>query len=135
EYPYEDGTDPPSDAEYSSDGDSEFGPATRRFHTPALPPYIDNRPTIKTYFKIYSPSKGGRMLSVYESAPDQFNFSQSWGWKSSSLCLDEGLLGGGGGGAGGDGGEGTGEAKEASGTDAQGRREGKLRFMVVIGNV
>lgn len=57
--------------------------------TPALPPYVDGRPTIKTYFKIYSPSKGGRMLSIYESAPDRFNFSQSWGWKSSTLMLDE----------------------------------------------
>ena len=39
---------------------------------PTLPAYVDGRPTIKTYFKIYSPSKGGRMLSVYESAPDLF---------------------------------------------------------------
>ncbi len=29
------------------------------------------------------------MLSIYESAPDRFNFSQSWGWKSSTLMLDE----------------------------------------------
>ncbi|KAH0562746.1 hypothetical protein GP486_002595 [Trichoglossum hirsutum] len=43
-----------------------------------MPPYTDGRPNIQTYFKIYSPSKGGRMLSVYESAPDGFNFSQSW---------------------------------------------------------
>lgn len=57
--------------------------------TSTLPPYIDARPTIKTYFKIYSPSRGGRVLSVYESAPDNFNFSQSWGWKSSSLMLEE----------------------------------------------
>lgn len=59
---------------------------------PTMPPYIDSRPTIRTYFKIFSPSRGGRMLSVYESAPDKFNFSQSWGWKSSTLMLDEGLL-------------------------------------------
>ncbi|KAK8152885.1 hypothetical protein BKA80DRAFT_39334 [Phyllosticta citrichinensis] len=58
-------------------------------HNSALPQYIDARPTIKTYFKIYSPSKGGRLLSVYESAPDKFNFSQSWGWKSSTLMLDD----------------------------------------------
>ncbi|KAI6886859.1 hypothetical protein KC360_g1888 [Hortaea werneckii] len=64
---------------------------------PALPPYIDVRPTIKTYFKIFSPSRAGRMLSLYESAPDKFNFSQSWGWKSSTLMLDEGILGDGGG--------------------------------------
>jgi hypothetical protein len=43
-----------------------------------IPAYTDGRPNIQTYFKIYSPSKGGRMLSVYESAPDGFNFSQSW---------------------------------------------------------
>lgn len=107
---------------------------------PAIPPYTDARPTIKTYFKIYSPSRGGRMLSIYESAPDRFNFSQSWGWKSSQMVLDDGLDGvkmsssavganlgaappatvaGAGGGA----------SSSSSGKD------GKLRYMVVIGNI
>ncbi|KAF2870052.1 hypothetical protein BDV95DRAFT_574958 [Massariosphaeria phaeospora] len=93
-------------------------PAGRKSYT--LPPYVDGRPTIRTYFKIYSPSKGGRMLSIYESAPDRFNFSQSWGWKSSTLMLDEVALNGGG-----DEGEGLPEKKG----------DGKLRFMVVIGNL
>ena len=83
---------------------------------PTLPAYVDGRPTIKTYFKIYSPSKGGRMLSVYESAPDLFNFSQSWGWKSSTMVLDDALCG-----------------YEGSGEGARGSRDGRLRFMVVIG--
>jgi len=103
---------------------------------PTLTPYVDARPTIRTYFKIYSPSRGGRMLSVYESAPDRFNFSQSWGWKSSTLMLDEGLFSSPGeeGGmedvAGGiDGVDGGGvPGKSSSG-------EGKLRFMVVVGNI
>lgn len=86
-----------------------------------LPSYVDARPTIKTYFKIYSPSKGGRMLSIYESAPDRFNFSQSWGWKSSTLMLDEGAL------IGGD--EGSVEGLPNK------KGDGKLRFMVVIGNL
>ena len=83
---------------------------------PTLPTYVDGRPTIKTYFKIYSPSKGGRMLSVYESAPDLFNFSQSWGWKSSTMVLDDGIYGF-------DGGPET----------VMKGRDGRLRFMVVIG--
>lgn len=89
-----------------------------------LPPYVDARPTIKTYFKIYSPSKGGRMLSIYESAPDRFNFSQSWGWKSSTLMLDEVAL--------------TGGSDETTSVEEQllGKKgDGKLRFMVVIGNL
>lgn len=86
---------------------------------PTLPPYVDGRPTIKTYFKIYSPSKGGRMLSIYESAPDRFNFSQSWGWKSSTLMLDEINLGNG----------------EGDGGVVGKKGDGKLRFMVVIGNL
>lgn len=53
------------------------------------------------------------MLSVYESAPDRFNFSQSWGWKSSTMIMDDGMLGY----------EGSGEPK----------KPGNLRFMVVIG--
>jgi hypothetical protein len=91
-----------------------------RTPTPTIPPYVDARPTIKTYFKIYSPSKGGRMLSIYESAPDRFNFSQSWGWKSSTLMLDEITLTGG-----------SDEGVERKNL----RGEGKLRFMVVIGNL
>ncbi|RAR13605.1 hypothetical protein DDE83_003062 [Stemphylium lycopersici] len=93
--------------------------------TPALPPYVDGRPTIKTYFKIYSPSKGGRMLSIYESAPDRFNFSQSWGWKSSTLMLDEITI------------SGDGDDTLAGGANpaASKKTDGKLRFMVVIGNL
>lgn len=116
--------------------------------SPTLPPYVDPRPTIKTYFKIYSPSKGGRLLSVYESAPDKFDFSQSWGWRSSTLMLDEVFLhqepeitvtdqaeeavasaaGGGG--------------SDAADSDLKAlrekerkKRDGILRFMVVIGNL
>jgi hypothetical protein len=87
---------------------------------PALPPYVDGRPTIKTYFKIYSPSKGGRMLSIYESAPDRFNFSQSWGWKSSTLMLDEITISG---------------EDDTLATAPSKKTDGKLRFMVVIGNL
>ena len=60
------------------------------------------------------------MLSVYESAPDLFNFSQSWGWKSSTMVLDDGLCGY-------EGAEGPGVGGRSGG------REGRLRFMVVIG--
>ncbi|KAF2453755.1 hypothetical protein BDY21DRAFT_354974 [Lineolata rhizophorae] len=127
---------------------------------PTLPPYVDSRPTIRTYFKIYSPSKGGRLLSLYESAPDRFNFSQSWGWRSSTLMLDEGLFGGDDAlvGAGpavsstASGQEGNGPGMQSSvvgngdgvshvGNDegkpihVKKKVDGKLRFMVVIGNL
>lgn len=45
---------------------------------PAIPPYIDSRPMIQTYFKIFSPSRKGKVLSMFSSGPDSFNFSQSW---------------------------------------------------------
>lgn len=80
---------------------------------PALPPYTDGRPTIKTYFKIYTPAKDGRVLTVYESKPDRFNFSQSWGWKSGSLDLESDV--------------GSEEARDV--------RDRRLRFMVVLGTV
>ena len=98
----------------SEDDNEDITDTNKKLKCPALPPYVDGRPTIKTYFKIYSPSKGGRMLSVYESAPDNFNFSQSWGWKSSTMILDDGLLG------------------YEEGTRS---KDGRLRFMVVIGNL
>ena len=112
---------------------------SQRVGTPALPPYVDIRPTIKTYFKIYGPSKGGRMLSVYESAPDNFNFSQSWGWKSSTLMVDDEdeddcneHVGRGGDSNGHMAGS---EAKDEAKKDWKRARDGKLRFMVVLGVV
>lgn len=87
-----------------------------------MPPYIDSRSTIKTYFKIYSPSKAGRLLSVYESAPDSFNFGKSWGWRSSQLLLDDGI------------GLDAASSGKPSTVNLSGK-EGKLRYMVVIGNV
>lgn len=125
----------PSDVSDDSDDDDDVSissypnpslSAQRKAHVPVstLPTYIDARPTIRTYFKIYSPSKGGRMLSIYESAPDRFNFSQSWGWKSSTLMLDEVAL--------------TSSTTDASTLEEvlpARKSEGKLRFMVVIGNL
>lgn len=88
--------------------------------TTTMPPYTDRRSTIKTYFKIYSPSKGGRLLSVYESAPDSFNFGKSWGWKTSQLVLDDGM--------------GYDTMSKPPTLNLNGK-EGRLRYMVVIGNV
>lgn len=64
------------------------------------------------------------MLSVYESAPDLFNFSQSWGWKSSTMVLDDGVCG-----FGSEEGAESGAGRRAAGEGSRGR----LRFMVVIG--
>lgn len=121
----------PSDDDEESDAAAYINPslASRiqrktRAVVPALPPYVDGRPTIKTYFKIYSPSKGGRMLSIYESAPDRFNFSQSWGWKSSTLMLDEITINNGGD-----------DTLAGANPAASKKTDGKLRFMVVIGNL
>jgi hypothetical protein len=94
--------------------DDDLAKMSKKMNVSTLPPYVDGRPTIKTYFKIFAPSKAGRMLSVYESAPDRFNFSQSWGWKSSTMVLDEGVLGY----------DGIHKTKD-----------GRLRFMVVIGMI
>ncbi|OCK79984.1 hypothetical protein K432DRAFT_382601 [Lepidopterella palustris CBS 459.81] len=130
-----DTSDSDPDTAYPNPTLSLLAPRKSRAATATLPPYVDARPTIKTYFKIYSPSKGGRLLSVYESAPDRFNFSQSWGWKSSTLMLDEVCLNGReDGGAGGAGAE---QADGTAGRAGQHRRagDGKLRFMVVIGNL
>ena len=98
----------------SDDEDAEMLRLNRRYNGSAMPPYMDSRPTIKTYFKIYSPSKAGRLLSIYESAPDKFDVSKSWGWKSSQMQLDDGI-----GGA----------------DNVKFGKDGKLRYMVVIGNI
>jgi hypothetical protein len=117
--------DEPASA-YPNPSLSRLAPWKNRAAAPTLPSYVDRRPTIKTYFKIYSPSKGGRVLSIYESAPDRFNFSQSWGWKSSTLMLDDGFLGP----------EGGPEDEEGRNDKGKKRKaDGRLRFMVVIGNL
>ncbi|KIW24431.1 uncharacterized protein PV07_10145 [Cladophialophora immunda] len=98
----------------SDEEDAELLRANRKYNVSAMPPYMDGRPTIRTYFKIYSPSKGGRLLSIYESAPDKFDVSKSWGWKSSQMQLDDGI----------------------GGCDTtKSSKDGKLRYMVVIGNI
>jgi BTB/POZ domain len=49
-------------------------------------PFLDNRTEVGAYFEIYTPSRRGKTsLTCFSSAPDKFGFSQSWGWKSSSL--------------------------------------------------
>lgn len=82
-----------NDADESASADEsayEGGfPAVLPHSKGTLGTYIDARPVIKAYFKIFSPSRDGRMLSVYESAPDEFSFGQSWGWRSSSFFTDE----------------------------------------------
>lgn len=115
--PLSDTDDPYASFDYSfglSNRTPGINPARK---SPVVPPYADARPTIRTYFKIFSPSKGGRMIATYESAPDRFNFSQSWGWKSSTMILDDGFLPY----------DENVERREAKGS-------GRLRFMVVIGN-
>ena len=97
-----------SDAE-----DEELLRANRRYNVPAMPPYLDSRPVIKTYFKIYSPDKNGRLLSIYESAPEKFVVSKSWGWKSSQSAFDDG----------------------GSGYEMGRPKDGKLRYMVTLGCV
>lgn len=98
----------------SDEEDEELLRTNRRNNVPTMPPYLDTRPVIKTYFKIYSPDKAGRLLSIYESAPEKFVVSKSWGWKSSQMVLDE-----------------SGISYDLS----RGAKESKLRYMVVIGNV
>ncbi|EHY58211.1 hypothetical protein HRR83_004929 [Exophiala dermatitidis] len=103
----------------SDEEDDELLRNRPRYNVSAIPPYMDSRPTIKTYFKIYSPSRAGRLLSIYESAPDQFDLSKSWGWKSPQMQLDDGL----------------GDRDISSGKATSSSKEGRLRYMVVIGNI
>lgn len=89
---------PQRDRRHRSHTDDQSKSDDKKQPEPTLPPYVDARPTVKAYFKIYNPSANGRVMNMYQSVPDDFNFSQSWGWKSSSLlttCDEEELgLGG-----------------------------------------
>ena len=130
---------------YTSGSDSEsddlqaeqLAAALKNVRVSTLPPYMDSRPVIKAYFKIYCPSRGGRMLSVYESPPDVFDFSHAVGWKSSILMLNESLLG--------EDAEGVSPREDAdenanggrpnSSKSMNGRGDGRCRLMVVLGEI
>ena len=103
----------PSSRRLENDAADDPDLSLKRYKVPAMAPYVDSRPKIKTYFKIYTPSKGGRVLSVNESAPDLFDLARSFGWKSS---LDDWISGG--------------------GSDDGGRaKDQRLRLMVIIGKL
>ncbi|KAI7888429.1 uncharacterized protein EV154DRAFT_517895 [Mucor mucedo] len=52
--------------------------------------YPDKRQVVKTWFKIYCPSRGPKhALTLFQSSPDNFSVTQSWGWRSTALCTDE----------------------------------------------
>lgn len=73
--------------------------------------YEDDRVKTSVYYIIYTPSrKVTSSLTCFISTPDLFNKSQSWGWKSSSMC-----------------------AFNEDGTLAEGQDK-LLKFMVVLGN-
>ncbi|PWN29118.1 hypothetical protein BDZ90DRAFT_231117 [Jaminaea rosea] len=62
-------------------------------------PYRDPRKMVRVYFSIHCHSPLGNSLTRFDSGPDRFSESQSWGWKSSSLMgiweLEGGRLAGG----------------------------------------
>lgn len=50
--------------------------------------YDDTRTMISVYFVISTPSRRSKAtITSFVSAPDTFNKSQSWGWKSNSMCV------------------------------------------------
>lgn len=63
-------------------------PATAPPIAPAQP-YRDPRPSVSAYFSISCTSTTGSSITRFTSVPDVFSISQSWGWKSSSLRLEE----------------------------------------------
>ncbi|OBZ79877.1 hypothetical protein A0H81_00294 [Grifola frondosa] len=63
-------------------------PATAPPVTPPQP-YRDPRSAVRAYFTIACASVTGASLTRFSSAPDVFSVSQSWGWKSDSLKMEE----------------------------------------------
>ncbi|ELU41491.1 hypothetical protein AG1IA_04478 [Rhizoctonia solani AG-1 IA] len=57
---------------------------------PSAPPapWRDPRRIIRSYFILSCPSLIGSSLTRFQSGPDDFKISQSWGWKSSCLWAE-----------------------------------------------
>ncbi|CAO1637313.1 unnamed protein product [Parajaminaea phylloscopi] len=74
------------------------GPPVLPGVSPAIP-YRDPRKVVRAYFSIHCYAPSGSSLTRFDSGPDKFSESQSWGWKSSSLMglweLEGGALEGG----------------------------------------
>ncbi|ODV84728.1 hypothetical protein CANARDRAFT_28873 [[Candida] arabinofermentans NRRL YB-2248] len=50
--------------------------------------YEDQRNVIKVYFIIFTPSRRDKpTITSFLSVPNDFHKSQSWGWKSNSMCV------------------------------------------------
>ncbi|VEU19974.1 DEKNAAC100125 [Brettanomyces naardenensis] len=78
----------------------------------SLPNYEDHRSSIRVYFVIFTPSRRLKpTITSFLSVPNDFSKSQSWGWKSNSMCVFN-----------------------EDGTFPQGHNP-HLKFMIVLGNV
>ena len=65
---------------------SSLEPQKTRTTVNMPPQYIDQRKNVTAYFKIYTPPRRGKpSLTCFSSSPDEFDTSQSWGWKSTSF--------------------------------------------------
>lgn len=62
-------------------------PVTSPPHAPVAP-WRDPRRVVRSYFIMSCPSLIGSSLTRFQSGPDDFKVSQSWGWKSSCLWTD-----------------------------------------------
>lgn len=73
----------------------DLGPHTAPSTAPHSP-YRDPRQSIRAYFSISCPSATGSSSTKFCSAPDCFNVTQSWGWRSSKaeewVDLDAGAM-------------------------------------------
>ncbi|KAI9484219.1 MAG: hypothetical protein EXX96DRAFT_561363 [Benjaminiella poitrasii] len=79
---------PPSSPHHSSKHTNNNDSSS--FTTWSVSRYSDKRKITKTWFKIYCPSTGPKhALTLFQSSPDNFQVLQSWGWRSTTLCVDE----------------------------------------------
>ncbi|KAI9491217.1 hypothetical protein BDB00DRAFT_512321 [Zychaea mexicana] len=89
-----DGTNPAPSTTIHLPGAANHQQCARRC-TPELSTfsrYADKRKIVKTWFKIFCPSRGPKhSMTLFQSSPDNFSVLQSWGWRSTTLCADEAL--------------------------------------------
>ncbi|KAG9104433.1 hypothetical protein FRC06_002668, partial [Ceratobasidium sp. 370] len=76
-------TSPPTPRTGTTPPDRD-APVTSPPHAPVAP-WRDPRRIIRSYFVMSCPSLIGSSLTRFQSGPDNFKISQSWGWKSSCL--------------------------------------------------
>ena len=121
-----------------SDSDMQTSPPDHLVPRPIVStdkPYDDKRPLAKAYFKFYSHTRYELTTSIFESAPDFFDFAHSKGWKLEDIYASNAWLPPDGDYEDGDGKMAAVDEQSTGDKHVDPSSDGKMRFIAIVGVV